>query len=110
MPPKDATPAAALPRFKIGRHWWRFKFVPRSTLPTAWGDCDSPSRRGPTLIRLVRGMGDRRRLEVLIHEMLHALAWDVFDEEFVRSSARQMSRVLWAFGYRTKPDVAEVRE
>lgn len=43
----------------------------------------------------------RRRLEVVIHECLHVLsAGPTVSEEVVTESARDLTRVLWALGYR----------
>jgi len=43
-----------------------------------------------------------RRLEVLIHEMLHACYWDL-DEEAIDITARDIARVLFRLGYRCPP-------
>ena len=39
------------------------------------------------------------RLEVLIHELVHAASWHI-DETFVEQFARDAARALWRVGYR----------
>ena len=40
-----------------------------------------------------------RKLEMFLHEPLHACLWDL-DEEAVEETARDMARFLWRMGYR----------
>jgi hypothetical protein len=46
----------------------------------------------------------RKRLEIEIHEFLHA-ANPTHDEEHVTQQGRDLSRILWALGYRLKEGV-----
>lgn len=61
------------------------------------GKCDAPSKRSKA-IRIHRGLKGERRLEVLIHEMLHAGHWDLA-EEAVGEMAVDFARVLTRLGY-----------
>lgn len=63
-----------------------------------YGDCDPPEtpRRK---IRLRKGMSERRRLEVLLHECLHAADWHK-DEAWVGEVARDLAIILGRAGYR----------
>lgn len=61
------------------------------------GDCSDPNRTGKT-IRYYMGLKGERRLDVLIHEMLHACFWDI-SEESVEESATDIARALWRVGY-----------
>lgn len=45
----------------------------------------------------------RRRLEVEIHEFLHA-ANPTMDEEHVDQQGKDLSRILWALGYRLREE------
>lgn len=62
------------------------------------GDCTSPSDKG-RMIRYRRALRGQRKMEVLIHEMLHAALWDL-DEQAVEETAHDLSRALWRMGYR----------
>jgi hypothetical protein len=63
-----------------------------------YGDCDPPEtpRRK---IRLRKGMSERRHLEVLIHECLHAADWSK-DEQWVGEVSRDIAVILGRMGYR----------
>jgi hypothetical protein len=63
-----------------------------------YGDCDPPEtpRRK---IRLRKGMSERRHLEVLIHECLHAADWSK-DEGWVGEVAHDIAVIIGRMGYR----------
>lgn len=62
------------------------------------GSCDSPNVKNKA-IRIKVDLHGRRRLEVFIHEMLHACSWNL-DESFVDRLAHDISHALWRLGYR----------
>lgn len=70
-------------------------------------DHSRPGCRGSARIATVRNKEIRvdsqlrgeERLEVLIHEMVHAAGWHI-DEQFVERFAEGVSRALWRLGYR----------
>jgi hypothetical protein len=62
------------------------------------GLCDKPTVKGKA-IRVRETLKDQRRMEVEIHEMLHATDWSK-DEEWVDQTAKDISAVLWRLGYR----------
>jgi len=74
---------------------WNLKFV---ALKVNRGDC-SPPESARKVIRVHAGLRGEERLEVLLHELLHASHW-IVDEEHVRRSAVDIARVLWRVGYR----------
>jgi len=74
---------------------WNLRFAPNMANR---GDCDPPTAPGKE-IRVLSNLRDEGRLEVLIHEMVHAAGWHI-DEEFVGRFARDAARVLWRLGYR----------
>lgn len=59
---------------------------------------------GSFLMFIRPGLKNRRKLEIILHELLHAADW-AKDEEWVTETAEGMSKVLWNLGYRpTKED------
>lgn len=62
------------------------------------GNCDSPTAKGKS-IRIRPSLSGEKRLEVLIHEMMHAAHWDL-DEEVVSETSQDIARALWRIGYR----------
>lgn len=76
---------------------WRLKYV--ASLKGAWGECDDPTTKGRT-IRISEECRGVKELEVLIHEMLHAISFVQFSEEFVAQASCDIARVLWRLGYR----------
>lgn len=62
------------------------------------GECDKPTKPGKA-IRIVSSLKGERGMEVVIHEALHACAWD-WDEEAVTETAHDITRLLWRLGYR----------
>ena len=74
----------------------------------AFGTCQRRSVTDGTLGGLIRvrgGIQGRKRLEVELHESLHACLWDL-DEEAIRETAEDIARFLWRAGYRlpSEPD------
>lgn len=81
----------------LGRAW---DMVDVDALPPGLaGDCDAPTEKGRK-IRVLRDQPPQERLRIELHEMLHAAAWDQFDEEWVDRLSRDMARVLWRRGWR----------
>lgn len=74
---------------------WGLRFVPNLANR---GDCDAPDRPGKE-IRVGSGLRGEERLEVLLHELVHAAGWHI-DESFVERFARDAARALWRLGYR----------
>ena len=50
-------------------------------------------------IRIINSLQDKEELEVVIHEMLHGLAWHV-DEEYIDQAGKDLSEALWKLGWR----------
>lgn len=82
-------------RVNIRGRAWQLQFV---ALKDCDGFCDPPDAKSKR-IRVKRSLAEPRRLEVLIHEMLHACSWDTA-EEAITDSARDIAAVLWKLGYR----------
>jgi hypothetical protein len=81
-------------RVKILRRWWELKFSPNMK---EHGYCDPPDQKGKA-IRVASELRGCKRLEILLHEMLHAADWTK-DEEWVRDTAHDLARVLDRLGY-----------
>jgi hypothetical protein len=82
-------------RVKILSKLWNLRFAPNLGNR---GDCDPPTARGKE-IRVSSSLRDEERLEVLLHELVHAAGWHI-DEEFVGQFAHDVARTLWRLGYR----------
>jgi hypothetical protein len=82
-------------RIKVLGKLWRLRFAPNMG---DRGDCDEPDQRGKE-IRIASSLRGEERLEVLIHEIVHAAGWHI-DETFVERFARDAARALWRLGYR----------
>ena len=80
----------------LGRRWK----IERASLPNGdYGNCDHPSVKGKR-IRIQRNLDGLPLLETLLHEMLHAAAWEQWDEEFVERLANDLAKALDRYGYR----------
>jgi hypothetical protein len=78
---------------------WKLQFV---QLKINRGDCSSPNDVRK-VIRVHAGLQGRERLEVLLHELMHAADWRAA-EEHIEQSAADIARVLWRVGYRMNDD------
>ena len=74
---------------------WKLSFRP---LRDCRGICDAPTAPRKA-IRIDTRLKDEERLEVIIHECLHAADWTK-DEEFIEAEARDIAKILWRLGYR----------
>lgn len=88
-------------RIKILGKCWELVFKP---LRSDDGYCDPPElpRKQIQINERLRG---ERRLEVLIHEMLHAADWHKDEDAWIVPVAHDIARVLWKVGYRGNMDV-----
>ena len=78
---------------KLRRKVWELIYVEMEDL----GLCDAPDRRSKK-IKINKQLSGRIKLEIIIHEALHACAWDL-DEEAVSETAKDISRLLWRERY-----------
>lgn len=62
------------------------------------GECDPPTKKGKA-IRILDDLKGQERLEILVHEFMHAADWHK-DEEWVGKFGKDMARYLWKLGYR----------
>lgn len=68
------------------------------------GDCSNP-QESHRIIRYYLGLRGEERLDILIHEMLHACFWDV-REEGVSEASTDIARTMWKIGFRNGSDLA----
>lgn len=80
---------------KVLGKYWRLEFT---RLKTIRGSCDSPDTPKKS-IRIASNLKDKEKLEVLIHEVIHAAGWNLC-EEFVEQLAYDLSNILWRVGLR----------
>ena len=86
-------------RIKLFERYWNLVKV---HMPTKFGLCDPPDKPGKK-IRICRSLRGKDELEILIHEMLHACDFHK-DEPWVKTTANDISNVLWRLGYRKTAD------
>jgi hypothetical protein len=64
------------------------------------GTCDHPKTVGKTIQILDnKKISSKRKLEVCIHEVLHAALWDL-SEEAVDETSKSIADILWRLSYR----------
>lgn len=78
---------------------YRIKEVHPSSMPGSLGECDHPKDRKKE-IRVDKTLFGREKLEVMIHEALHACDYFKSSEKWVNAAARDISILLWKKGYR----------
>lgn len=77
---------------------WSLRFVPKVDSKGSRGECDPPDQPKKE-IRVLSRLTDEERMEVLIHEMLHAASWHI-DEKFVEQFAADAARNLTKLGFK----------
>lgn len=83
-------------KYKIVRGRWRKK----------WGHTENPKHEAPEMGFHEQLADDPKLMEILIHEGLHALFWDM-SEIAVRDSARDIARFLNRCGFKLGGRVAK---
>ena len=83
-------------RVRILGKLWNLRFV-RSTADYR-GECD-PCEQKSKEIRILSSLAGEEKLEVLIHEMLHAADWHR-SEEWVETVSKDIARTLTKLGYK----------
>ena len=70
------------------------------------GYCEAPHEKGKEIVVDSRLRG-QERIEVILHELIHSAHYSLLDEEFVETTARDISRVLFQLGYRAHDEREE---
>jgi hypothetical protein len=78
---------------------WNLRFTP---LWSVRGQCFSPTTKWKE-IQVDSRLRGEERLEILLHETLHAACWWL-DEEHVSELARDQAKILFKLGYRMQDD------
>jgi hypothetical protein len=63
----------------------------------AWGECDSPEKRNHE-IRIDERLTGLKRLEITLHELMHADDFDI-PENVVKHKARRLAKALSQLGF-----------
>lgn len=87
-------------RIKIRGKFWNLRF-PRLDTKIHRGYCDPPNKINKEIV-VASQLEGLEKLDIVLHELLHAAGWDVFDESFVAQTAADLARVLWRLGYRNE--------
>lgn len=86
----------------LGNRTWTIRTLPASQMdqrePELLGECTTPVARQPVIV-IRRGLPQKERLDVLIHEALHACRWYA-SEAWVNKTATQIAALLWRDGWR----------
>jgi len=64
-----------------------------SNLGNARGSCDPPTKPNKE-IKILSSLKGQEKLEVMLHEILHAALWDL-DEQAIDETAADAARALW---------------
>ncbi len=90
-------------RIRLNGENWTLRFQDLSKYDTEdrhiHGLCDSPTAKRRSIYVDTR-VKNRFQLEMLIHEMLHAVDWHKDETAFIEPVARDIAKVLWSLGYR----------
>ena len=82
-------------RIRVLNRFWNLRFAPNLAHRA---DYDPPDERGKE-IRVSSTLKGEEKLEVIVHELVHAAGWHI-DEKFAERFAGDAARVLWRLGYR----------
>ena len=77
----------------------RFSILLDATLPDSHGICTDPHRPGAR-IEIAAGLSEADFLESVIHEALHASAYDLLSEHYVSTTANDIARLLLKMGFK----------
>tara|TARA_B100000686_G_C16608217_1_gene872371 strand:+ start:383 stop:748 length:366 start_codon:yes stop_codon:yes gene_type:complete len=77
----------------------RYSVILDARLKSSHGLCTDPARPSPT-IKIAANLGQADFLEAVIHEALHASAYDLLSEHWVTTSANDIARLLLKLGFR----------
>jgi len=81
---------------------WNLRFVPWRRGRSTYGYCEHPAEPGKEIV-ITDGHSDQLMLDTLLHEFLHAGAWNL-SEETVDQWSTDVSRILIKLGWTRKAD------
>lgn len=70
-----------------------------------YGECTAPTAKS-RYVKVDSRIRGELELDTTVHELLHAAAWEVLDDDWVDSTATGIARLLYRLGYR-KVDTQE---
>jgi hypothetical protein len=96
-------------RIRMRGHTWDLQWAPKgetifeegATLlaRSEHGVCESPAVKGKRIL-IREGLKPEVELETVLHELLHASAFEVLAEEFVQATAADLARALTRLGWK----------
>jgi hypothetical protein len=95
-------------RIKILNKFWDLVFVPQLYSQEGMktlGQCDPPDTPNKK-IKVLKSLKGQERLEVLIHEMLHAADW-YKDESWIEQIAHDIAHALHKLGYEDGGEISK---
>lgn len=79
-----------------GKRWTLvFKKVPEEG--DYRGYCLAPDMKAKRIV-VDKALTGEERLEVILHECLHAALWSI-DESVIEGTAKDLAKILWRLGY-----------
>ena len=84
-------------RFKLGGERWLWRYSRLRGSANGWTDYEKK------LVHIHDKLSDSKRLEIELHEGLHASLGPTVSEEAVTLTAKELKNILWALGYRIVP-------
>lgn len=91
--------------FTIAGLKWPWRYTRLKGQANGWTYLPDPKRPTNRKILIDDRLTGRLRLEVEVHEALHAL-FPQISEETITDAAKDVARILWALGYRIDEDKA----
>lgn len=90
--------------FLINGVRWLWRYARLRGEADGWAFVKTPKTPNtPERVLIDERLAGRKRLAVEIHEFLHA-ANPTLDEDHVDQQGKDLSRILWALGYRLRED------
>lgn len=92
--------------FKIGGVRWLWRYARLKGAAAGWTQYpDAKNTKLPAKILIDATLTGRARLEIELHEALHAI-FPQIDEGVITEAGKDLARILWALGYRIDEEKA----
>lgn len=84
--------------FQIAGDKWLWRYSPLKGSADGWTEFDKKK------VLIHSKLEGRKKLEIELHEGLHAGFGQTISEESVTETARDLARILWSLGYRIQEE------
>ena len=91
--------------FKIAGVRWLWRYTRLKGKAAGWTVYGDGKKKATPKILIDQGLAGRSRLEIEIHEALHACLPQT-SEESITETAKDVARILWTLGYRIDDEKA----